>query len=50
MKDDMLLNEVIAKARSWTKPPHDNETRNLVQKWLDGCATPDRFGLARRAR
>ena len=39
MKDDMLLNEVIAKARSWTKPPHDNETRNLVQKWLDGCAT-----------
>ena len=39
MKDDMLLNEVIAKARSWTKPPHDNETRNLVQEWLDGCAT-----------
>ena len=35
----MLLNEVIAKARSWTKPPHDNETRNLVQEWLDGCAT-----------
>ena len=39
MKDDTLFDEVIAKAGSWTKPPHDNETRELVQGWLDDCAT-----------
>ena len=39
MSDQSLLNEVRAKAQAWTQPPHDEDTRQTVQAWLDTCDT-----------
>ena len=41
MSDRFLLNEVRAKAQAWTQPPHDEDTRQTVQAWLDTCDTDD---------
>ena len=41
MSDQSLLNEVRAKAQAWTQPPHDEDTRQTVQAWLDTCDTDD---------
>ena len=41
MSDRSLLNEVRAKAQAWTQPPHDDDTRQTVQAWLDTCDTND---------
>ena len=41
MSDQSLLNEVRAKAQAWTQPPHDDDTRQTVQAWLDTCDTDD---------
>ena len=41
MSDRSLLIEVRAKAQAWTQPPHDENTRQTVQAWLDTCDTDD---------
>ena len=37
MSDQTLLNQVRAKAESWTRAPHDDHTQKVVRGWLDAC-------------
>ena len=37
MNEKSLLNQVLSKAKSWTNPPHDLETRELVKSLIDRC-------------
>lgn len=35
--DQELLVQVKQKAQAWTQAPHDEETRQTVTQWLEGC-------------
>ena len=35
--DQELLVQVKQKAQAWTQAPHDEETRQTVTRWLEGC-------------
>ena len=37
MSDQELLVQVKQKAQAWTQAPHDEETRQTVTRWLEGC-------------
>ena len=37
MNEEALLNQVLSKAKSWTNPPHDDETREFVKSLIDRC-------------
>ena len=36
-EDQELLVQVKQKAQAWTQAPHDEETRQTVTRWLEGC-------------